>query len=343
MSIRSLAAFALATGLVAAGPISAPQSKRNNNNIFGDKGFNGAVVNGFSGDGFNFADGFNNFNQQQQVIQIREENLQIIDNGRQQAVVQQVNEVLIVDQVNNGFNNDLNNLFRKSNFQNQRQEESSVLLVVQEIQVAIDDGRGNQFQQQVFAQSAVVANRGRDRTQTVMIFDSRTLVAADILGNNALDRIAFNGGVAGATDGFKGQAFPTKTAGVQLFGAKPTWSSVAADPAATLGGIWQGALQDLQDNENDEADNALNEQIAAQEKAALDEQKKAEEQAQKDAEQAAKDAEQQQQKDAEQAAKDAEQQQQEGEQKQEGEQQQQEAEQQKQAEADAAQNKTEKA
>lgn len=145
-----------------------------------------------------------------------------------------------------------------------------------------------------------------------------------------MDRIAFNGGVAGATDGLKGQAFPTKTAGVQLFGAKPTWSSVAADPAATLGGIWQGALQDLQDNKNDEADNALNEQIAAQEKAALDEQKKAAEQAQKDAEQqqqkdaeqAAKDAEQQQQGDAEQAAKDAEQQQQ---------------------QQDAAQNKTEKA
>ncbi|KAF2034097.1 hypothetical protein EK21DRAFT_85890 [Setomelanomma holmii] len=267
MSLRTLATLALATGLALAGPISAPQSKRNND-LFNGKG-NGAVVNGFNGNGFNFIDGFNNFNKQQQVIQIQEQNLQIVDNGRQQQVVQQVNEVLIVDQVNNGFNNDLNNLFRKSNMQNRNQKVSTVMLVVQEIQIAIDDGRGNKFQQQVFAQSAVIANRGRRVTQTVMVFDSRTLIAADILGNNAFNNIAFAGGVAGAT-GAVGAALPTKTAGVQLFGAKPTWSTIAADPAATLGAIWQGALQDLQNNGNDVADMQLNEQIAAQEKAALD-------------------------------------------------------------------------
>ncbi|KAJ4373357.1 hypothetical protein N0V83_003652 [Neocucurbitaria cava] len=273
MSFKTFATLALATGLAAAKPINAPEAlpgytKRSNNNIFGN-GFNGAVVNGFSGNGFNFADGFNNFNQQQQVIQIQEQNLQISNNGFQQQVVQQVQETLVVDQVNNGFNNNLNDLFRKSNLQNQFQDVSTVMLVVQEIQVAVDDGRGNAFQQQIFAQSAVVANRGAQQTQTVMIFDSRTLIAQDILGNNAFQNIGQFGGVAGATGGLNA-ALPTKTAGIQLFGAKPTWSSVANDPAATLGGIWQAALQDLQAGSNDGQDMQLNEQAAQQEKEALD-------------------------------------------------------------------------
>jgi hypothetical protein len=257
----------------AASPIAAPVTKRSDifgGKQFGDQAFNGAVLNGFSGSGFNFADGFNNFNQQQQVIQIKEESLQIVDNGRQQQIVQQVNEVLIVDQVNNGFNNDLNNVFRKSNFQNQFQDVTTVMIVVTEIQIAIDDGRGNQFQQEIFAQSIQVANRGARDTQTVMIFDSRTLIAQDILGNDAFNQIQGFGGVAGATGAFDG-AMPTKTQGVQLLAAKPTWSSVAADPAATLGAIWQKNVEDLQANGNDEADNQLNEMIAQMEKAALDE------------------------------------------------------------------------
>lgn len=120
MSLKSFATLALATGFAAAGPI-APVSKRNN--IFGKNDFNGAVLNGFNGNGFNFGNGFNDFNNQAQVIQIQEQNLQIIDNGFQQQVVQQVNQVLVVDQVNNGFNNDLNNLFRKSNFRNNFQQQ----------------------------------------------------------------------------------------------------------------------------------------------------------------------------------------------------------------------------
>lgn len=184
--------------------------------------------------------------------------------------MQQVNQVLVVDQVNNGFNNDLNNLFRKSNMQNQFRNVSTVMLVVQEIQVAVDDGRGNQVQQQIFAQSAVVANRGARETQTVMIFDSRTLIAQDVLGNNAFQNIGQFNGIA-AAKGAVDNAIPTKTQGIQLLGAKPTWSAVAADPAATLGAIWQQSLQDLQKNENDQNDMQLNAQIAALEKQKLDE------------------------------------------------------------------------
>lgn len=223
-------------------------------------------------------------------------------------------EVLIVDQVNNGFNNDLNNLFRKSNFQNQFRDVSTVTLVVQEIQVAIDDGRGNQVQQNIFAQSAVVANRGARQTQTVMVFDSRTLVAQDILGNNAFANLGGFGGIAGATAALDNK-MPTKTAGIQLFGAKPTWSAVAEDPAATLGAIWQGALQDLQNADNDEQDNKLNEQIAAEELKALQAlgqqdgaDKQADEEQKKADEEAAKQEEEQQKAEEEAAKKDAEEQ-----------------------------------
>lgn len=236
---------------------------------FGGQPFNGAVVNGFSGNGFNFADGFNKFNQQQQVIQIQEQNLQIIDNGFQKQVVQQVQEVLIVDTVNNGFSRDLNNLFRKSSFSNQFNQVTTVMIVVQEIQVAVADAFGNQFQQNVFAQSIQVANRGAAQTQSIMIFDSKTLIAQDILGNGAFNQIGGFGGVAGATGVFD-NALPTKTNAIQLLGARPTWSSVAEDPAATLGSIWQNNLQDLQSNQNDEQDNKVNEEVAKLEKAVID-------------------------------------------------------------------------
>jgi hypothetical protein len=301
-------------------------------------------VNGFSGQGFNFADGFNNFNQQQQVIQIQEQNLQIIDNGRRQQVIQQINQVLVVDQSSNGFNNNLNDIFRKSNFQNQFQQVATVMLVVQEIQIAVDDGRGNQVQQQIFAQKAVVANRGARETQTVMVFDSRTLIAQDVLRNNAFGNIGQFNGIAGAT-GVLDQAIPTKTQGVQLFGAKPTWSSIAEDPAATLGAIWQGAVEDAQKNDNDANDMKLNEQIAAEEKKALDEAaKKEDEAAKQDQEQQKQEQEQQkqdqeQQKQEDEAAKKAE----EEAAKKEQEQQKQEDEAAKKAEEEAAKKEDEAA
>lgn len=82
--------------------------------------------------------------------------------------MQQVSEVLIVNQKQNGFNNDMNNLFRKSSMRNNNQDKATVIMVVQQIQIAIDDGRGNQFQQDIFAQSILVANRGARETQSIM-------------------------------------------------------------------------------------------------------------------------------------------------------------------------------
>ena len=147
-----------------------------------------------------------------------------------------------------------------------------------------------------------------------MVFDSRTLVAQDILGNNAFANLGGFGGIAGATAALDNK-MPTKTAGIQLFGAKPTWSAVAEDPAATLGAIWQGALQDLQNADNDEQDNKLNEQIAAEELKALQAlgqqdgaDKQADEEQKKADEEAAKQEEEQQKAEEEAAKKDAEEQ-----------------------------------
>ncbi|KAL5117957.1 hypothetical protein ACEQ8H_004102 [Pleosporales sp. CAS-2024a] len=267
-SFMQLATLALATGLAAAGPIAAPVTKRDS--IFGN-GFNGAVLNGFSGNGFNFGSGFNNLNQQAQVIQIQQENLQIVNNGFQQQVVDQVNQVLVVDQVSNGFNQNLNNLFRKATFQNQFRDKTTVMLVVQEIQIAVADPRGNQLQQSIFAQKAVVANRGQPVTQTVMIFDTRKLVAHDVLANNAFARIAQQLQLNVNNNNNNNTApLPTKTQAFQLLAAKPTWSTVAPDPAATLAPIWQQSLQDLQSGANDAHDAQLNAHMAALEKQRLD-------------------------------------------------------------------------
>ena len=229
-----------------------------------------SVVNGFNSNngGFNFINGFNNFNQQRRVIQVQEQSLQIIDNGGRQQIVQQVEQVLVVDRVNNGFNSDLNDLFRKSNFRNQFRNVATVVLVVQEIQVIIDDRRRGRIQQNLFAQRAIVANRGARQTQTVMIFDSRKLIAQDILGNNAFNNIGRFGGIAGAT-GVINANLPVKTDGVQVFDVKPTWTAMAQDPAETLGSIWQDALQDQQKADADKADNQLNQQIAQQEMKAM--------------------------------------------------------------------------
>ncbi|KAF2642137.1 hypothetical protein P280DRAFT_489424 [Massarina eburnea CBS 473.64] len=268
MFSKTFAVLALATGFAAGNDISL------NNNVLGG--------NGIGGNQFSFIDGFQNFQQQQQVIQVQQENFQLVQsNGVQQQVFQQVNQVLVVDNQQNGFNNQLNNLFRQANFRNGNRGVTTVMMVVTQVNVAVDDGRGNQLQQQVFAQSLIVANRGQRVTQSVMIFDSRTLIAADIIGAGGIGAgIAAQGqgvgiagigganGVAGASatgTAAAAAAMPTKTRGVQLLASKPTWSSVAEDPAATQGAAWQAEIQDLQRADQDAGDNDVNNDVAKQE------------------------------------------------------------------------------
>lgn len=283
MYMKTCAALVLATGFAAAKPINAPETlpaygKRSApmtpvkraNDIFG---------NGFNGD-FDIFNQFGQFNNQQQVLQFQQQDVQFIDNGAfGQQFVQQAQEVLIIDQQNNGFNNKFNDLARAASFRNQFPQQETVMLVVQQIDVAIDDGRGNQIQQSVFAQSAVVANQGAfGGTQTVMVFASTAVVAQNVFNQfGNVGGFNLNNGIAVPTGGFPqgngnafgsgGVALPTATNNVQFFGAKPTWSQVAEDPANTAAAAWQAELQAAQNqdivnagnNANNDAANKINE------------------------------------------------------------------------------------
>jgi hypothetical protein len=220
--------LALATGFAAAGPI---QSRPRQSSFDASK-FQGA-------NGFNFPGALNQFNDVQQIVQIKEQNLQIVDNGVQQAVIAQAQEVLIIDQQNARFND----LFRQSNYRNKFNDVTTVVMVVQQIQIAVDDGRGNVFQQEIFAQSAVVANRGASSTQTVLVQDERQLIATQVLDG-------FGGRGAQAT----GAAFQNNSNqrinDVALFNDKPVWSVEEKDPAAILGVQWQAELEALLDDKS---------------------------------------------------------------------------------------------
>ncbi|KAF1995618.1 hypothetical protein P154DRAFT_580679 [Amniculicola lignicola CBS 123094] len=262
MLFKTCAVLAIATGFAAAKPIAVPREiapypiRRD----FTPKrsGFGG------NNDKFDFINGFNDVNNQDFFLNIKEENVQIVDNGFQQVFIQQAKEVVIVNQQENGFNNQLNNLFRKSSYSRNFNDVSTVLMVVQQVDVFVDDGFGNQISSSLFAQSVVVANRGNDFTQSVMIFEAQTLNAQNFFdGGNGI-----GGGIRSiptATGNFVNASFPTQTADVQLFGARPTWTDIAEDPAATLGGIWQRELEDLANFDNNKNDNDLNALLAQQE------------------------------------------------------------------------------
>ncbi|KAF2204906.1 hypothetical protein GQ43DRAFT_468681 [Delitschia confertaspora ATCC 74209] len=317
--------LALATGFAAAGPIQArypeplPAYERdlgafsnlfskdknqvndnnnNNNNLNGVLNLENNGRNANDGRGYNFGRAFNDFNNQEQFIQIQEQtiqiasdgrggqqvqqqeqnvqivdngngvqqiqqeeqNVQIVDNGRgvQQAIIEQSKQVLVADQRNARFND----LFRQSSFRGRKNDVSTVMLVVQKIQVSVDDGRGNVLQREVFAQSAVVANRGRRSTETVLVSDERQLIATQILNNdrNNNNRNDFNRATATAasvealaTGLVNGTAVATtaeaqaatRTNNVALFDKAPTWSKVEQDPAATMAAQMQAELEAL--------------------------------------------------------------------------------------------------
>lgn len=240
-----------------------------NGNEFGAKE-NDFVANGneFGGndDAFDFMDGFDNYRNQDVVIQVQQENVAVIQNGNDVRVIQEsVNQVLVIDQEQNRNQRDINNLFRKSSYRNNFGDKTTVILVVTEVQIKIDDGRGNQVDQRVFAQSVVVANRGQQETETVMIFEARTLVQQDIINGNK-DRIDQNQGFASPTENFNAQ----QTADIQVFGEKPSWTAIAEDPAATLGAVWEAELRDAQDVNNNAADNEQNKAAAEFERQALE-------------------------------------------------------------------------
>lgn len=129
-----------------------------------------------------------------EVTQIKTENLIIINvnvedqNGRdrndaaahkdndaaaaEQLMLLQVNQALRRDQKANAAQKELDNALRAAAMAQQEREKSTVMVVVTEIktQVEVEDitGEKRAFEANVFKQEAIVANRGKQETQTIM-------------------------------------------------------------------------------------------------------------------------------------------------------------------------------
>jgi hypothetical protein len=121
-----------------------------------------------------------------EATQIKPENLIIIDvdadnAGRkkdevaaaQQLMLLQVNEALLRDQQANAAQKELENVLRAAALAQREQKKSTVIVVVTTIEVNIelqdnDKNEKKKLGAEVFKQEAIVANRGRQETQTVM-------------------------------------------------------------------------------------------------------------------------------------------------------------------------------
>ena len=118
-----------------------------------------------------------------EVPQVRAENFVFIDvgdnnerdNGRaavrelkgdraaQELVLQQVNQALLADQLKNAAEAELDNVLREAALAQKEPEITVVVLIVQEINIIVKDAKAK-----LFKQEALVANRGKRETKTVM-------------------------------------------------------------------------------------------------------------------------------------------------------------------------------
>jgi hypothetical protein len=94
----------------------------------------------------------------------------------QQVMLQQVNQALAIDQQANALTNEMDNVFRMAAFAQKDPEKSTVVVMVQEIKISIeivvqvDDEKEEKrkVDASVYKQEAMVANRGKQETETVM-------------------------------------------------------------------------------------------------------------------------------------------------------------------------------
>jgi hypothetical protein len=94
----------------------------------------------------------------------------------QRLVLLQVNEALLRDQQANAAQKELDNVLRAAALSQREQEKSTVIVVVTEIkvetevevQVDNDKREKRKIEANVFKQEAIVANRGKPETQTVL-------------------------------------------------------------------------------------------------------------------------------------------------------------------------------
>lgn len=80
------------------------------------------------------------------------------DATAQQLMLRQVNQALLHDQQANAAQRELDNVLRVAAMEQREREKSTIIVVVTEIKAEAD----------LFKQEALVANRGKQETQTVM-------------------------------------------------------------------------------------------------------------------------------------------------------------------------------
>ncbi|KAF2997996.1 hypothetical protein E8E13_007024 [Curvularia kusanoi] len=210
-----------------------------------------------------------------EVPQVKAENFVFgVDNGRevealrdlkgdvaaQELVLQQVNRALLADQRENAAEKELDNVLRAIALAKEEPEKSTVLQVINVVIVRRDaavqvNGREERrkLDAELFKQEALVANRGKRETKTVIVHDTRTLTATDAPAATGAANLAKITGVPVAA----------KTRDVVLLDAKPTHAPVIEDPAALLRKELEAALLDRQKDENRENDARLNLELAA--------------------------------------------------------------------------------
>ena len=85
------------------------------------------------------------------------------DRAAQELVLQQINQALLADQRKNAAEAELDDVLREAALAQKEPEITIVVLIVQEIKVVIKD-----VDAKLFKQEALVANRGKRETKTVM-------------------------------------------------------------------------------------------------------------------------------------------------------------------------------
>lgn len=85
-------------------------------------------------------------------------------------VLQKVNQALLKDQKDKAAEIELDNVLRAAALAQEKPDKSVVVLIVQEIIISIDIGQkeNDKINTSVFKQGLVVANRGKQVTETVM-------------------------------------------------------------------------------------------------------------------------------------------------------------------------------
>ena len=182
------------------------------------------------------------------------------DAAAQQLMLLQVNQALLRDQQANAAQRELDNVLRVAAMEQREREKSTVIVVVTEIKVKEAD---------LFKQEALVANRGKQVTQTVMgkhydcswctsadwrlVFDPRTLTATEPASAEVTD----------AGNGTKpAEVVATKTAEAVLYNARPTYTAIIEDPAALMREALEAALDDRRKDENRRNDEEVNIEVS---------------------------------------------------------------------------------